>query len=148
MTSPSAEPARGATTSAEPARGATAPDEQARGAVPPARHARGYIALDLGASSGRVMLGVAEGGGLSMHEVHRFATGIREANGRTIWDTTALHAASIEGIALAIEECTSRGVQPAGIGIDSWGVDHALLGPDGSLSAVESYRGAADPEPV
>src|SRR5699024_11085155 len=29
-----------------------------------------------------------------------------------------------------------------------WGVDHALLGPDGSLSAVESYRGAADPEPV
>lgn len=131
MTTPSAEPARGTGSASEPSRGA-----------------RGYIAVDLGASSGRVMLGVAEGGELSMHEVHRFPTGIGEAHGRTTWDTTALHAASIEGIALAIEECTSRGVQPAGIGIDSWGVDHALLGPEGSVSTVESYRGAADPEPV
>jgi len=132
----------------EHARGATARDEQARGATPPARHARGYIALDLGASSGRVMLGVADGGGLSMHEVHRFATGIRQNQGRTTWDMAALHAASIEGISLAVDECTARGIQPAGIGIDSWGVDHALLGPDGTLSAVESYRGADDPQPV
>src|SRR5699024_8877823 len=105
MMSPPSEHARGA-----------APGEQARGATPPARPARGYIALDLGASSGRVMLGVADGGGLSMHEVHRFATGIRQVQGRTTWDMGALHAASIEGIALAVGECTARGIQPAGIG--------------------------------
>lgn len=110
--------------------------------------ARGYIAVDLGASTGRVILGIADGRELTMSEVHRFASSTHQLEGHPVWDTATLYAASIEGIGKAVAECAARGVQAAGIGVDSWGVDHALLAPDGTLSPVDSYRGARDPAPV
>lgn len=110
---------------------------------------RGYLAVDLGASSGRVMLGVLEDGALELHEVHRFANTFAEVDGRLVWDFTALYDASLQGLRRGVELCRGLGAEPRGIGIDSWGVDYALLTAGGTVELpAEHYRGAAEPAPV
>ena len=88
-----------------------------------------YIAVDLGASSGRVMLASLAGGKLSLREVHRFPNGPIEENGSLQWDFEALFGEIKTGIqqALAVE----KNVQS--IGIDTWGVDFGLLDKDGNI---------------
>lgn len=88
-----------------------------------------YIAVDLGASSGRVMLASLEEEKISLREVHRFPNGPLEEDGSLRWDFAALFGQVAEGIgkALAIE----KNVQS--IGVDTWGVDFGLLDQDGNL---------------
>jgi rhamnulokinase len=95
--------------------------------------AENFIAADLGASSGRVMLARLEGGRLSLAEQHRFENGPSERHGSLFWDIAKLEGEIRTGVAAA---SAAAGDEPAaGIGVDSWGVDYVLIGADGGPAA-------------
>ncbi len=121
---------------------------QAPSAALPER--RAYAAVDLGASSGRVVLGVPDGdAGWRFTEVHRFANEVSEMEGVDVWDVEHLYAETLVGLRRAGATCESEGYRLAGIGVDSWGVDWTLVDADGRAELpVRSYRGAPDPAPV
>jgi rhamnulokinase len=89
-----------------------------------------YIAVDLGAESGRVMLGRIADGRLTLEQIHRFSNGPVEEQGTLRWDFRGLLAEIKIGIGKAAK--AARG-EIRGIGVDTWGVDFGLLGPDGEL---------------
>jgi sugar (pentulose or hexulose) kinase len=89
-----------------------------------------YIAVDLGAESGRVMLGSVSTRKLVLEEIHRFSNGPIEENGSLRWDFNKLLSEIKSGIAKAAK---AAGAQVWGIGVDSWGVDFGLLDVDGKL---------------
>jgi rhamnulokinase len=89
-----------------------------------------YVALDLGAESGRAMLANLSGGTLAVEEVYRFANEPVWYNGEFHWDLPRLW----REIGRALAEAGARsGGRLAGIGVDTWGLDYALLGEDGTL---------------
>jgi sugar (pentulose or hexulose) kinase len=89
-----------------------------------------YIAVDLGAESGRVMLGSLSANNLALEEIHRFTNTPLKQNGSLRWDfEKQLHEVQT-GIAKAAERADGP---IAGIGIDGWGVDFGLLDADGQL---------------
>jgi len=92
--------------------------------------AKKYIAVDLGAESGRVMLGSISADKLALEEVHRFSNGPVEENDTLRWDFEGLMSEIKTGIVKAVKQ--ARG-DIAGIGVDSWGVDFGLLDADGEL---------------
>lgn len=97
-----------------------------------------YIAVDLGAESGRVMLGTIAGGKLHLEEMHRFGNGPVETDGSLRWDFDRLLSEIKTGIGLAEKQA---GGAPLGIGVDTWGVDFGLIGDDGKLiEAPYHYR--------
>ncbi len=89
-----------------------------------------FLAIDLGAESGRAMLGVLDGERLTLEELHRFPnTPVRLPTG-LYWDTLRL----FHEIRHALHVCGhERKIRLDGIGIDTWGVDFGLLGSDGAL---------------
>jgi len=89
-----------------------------------------YIAVDLGAESGRVMLGSIGGDRLNLEEIHRFSNGPIEENGSLRWDFDRLLSEVKAGIRKAAKKANTK-IQ--GIGVDSWGVDFGLIGADGKL---------------
>jgi rhamnulokinase len=90
---------------------------------------RSYLAIDLGAESGRTMLGTLAGGQLSLTETHRFPNGpIRLPDG-IHWDVLRLWAEIKAGIAASVKD----GVKLYSLGLDTWGVDFALLDRSGAL---------------
>jgi len=89
-----------------------------------------YIAVDLGAESGRVMLGTISDDKVMLEEIHRFGNGPIEEDGSLRWDFNRLLSEIKVGIGKAAK---AAGAQVAGIGIDSWGVDFGLLDGDGKL---------------
>ncbi len=89
-----------------------------------------YIAVDLGAESGRVMLGRVAEGKLSLEQVHRFANGPIQEQDSLRWDFDRLMTEIKTGIGLAAKKADSP---VRGIGVDTWGVDFGLLGADGRL---------------
>ena len=89
-----------------------------------------YIAVDLGAESGRAMIGSVSTERIDLEEVHRFSNGPVEENGSLRWDFDRLLSEVKAGIGKAAQEA---GTEVAGIGVDSWGVDFGLLGADGKL---------------
>jgi rhamnulokinase len=91
---------------------------------------RTYIAVDLGAESGRVMLGTVGKGKLALQEAHRFANGPVEVDGSLRWDFDKLFSEVKKGIGRAARLVQS---EPAGIAVDTWGVDFGLIGSDGKL---------------
>jgi len=99
-----------------------------------------YLAFDLGAESGRAMLGTLSGGRLELAEVHRFPNTPVRLHQALYWDTLRLWQEIQQGIALA----TASGEPPLdGIGIDTWGVDFGLLGAEGGL--LDNPRHYRDP---
>ena len=84
-----------------------------------------YVALDLGAESGRVMLGALADGRLQLEEVHRFPTGGIVIDGTLRWDIVHLF---IE-IKAGLRQIAARGIEPVSLSADSWGVDYVYLGP-------------------
>ncbi len=86
-----------------------------------------HIAVDLGAESGRVFLGAIRGGVLCIHEIHRFPNGPLVCGRNLHWDAARLWDEIRKALA-SIEE-----PDIAGIGVDAWGVDYALLGHNGEL---------------
>ncbi len=94
------------------------------------RQGRQYIAVDLGAESGRVMVGAVLGNKLGLKEVYRFSNGPIEEDLSLRWDFDKLFSEVKTGITKAIKQ--SNG-EASGIGVDSWGVDYGLLGGNGRL---------------
>ena len=88
-----------------------------------------FAAIDLGATSGRVILATLAEGKISMEEIHRFADPIIQMQGHFYWDFPAIYKSVVEGLA----KIAARGVAIESIGIDTWGVDFALFGKDGAL---------------
>jgi rhamnulokinase len=99
-----------------------------------------YLAIDLGAESGRALLGSLSAGKLSVEELHRFPNTPVRVPGALYWDILRLWHEIQHGIAVATRE---RKLTLDGIGIDTWGVDYALLGSDGLLlDTPRHYRDA------
>ncbi len=89
-----------------------------------------YLAIDLGAGSGRLVAGVYDGATLDVREVHRFANDGVEIGGRCFWNTPGLFASIVEGLKMAVAE---YGEAVVSIAADTWGCDHALLDKQGNL---------------
>jgi sugar (pentulose or hexulose) kinase len=89
-----------------------------------------YIAVDLGASSGRVIVGTLADGALTLKEMNRFWNGPTEINGTLYWDFVHLFRNIKKGVALAKREF---GDSLVSMGIDTWGVDFGLLDAEGKL---------------
>jgi len=95
-----------------------------------------YIAVDLGAESGRVMLGLVSDDRLELEEIHRFNNGPIQENDSLRWDFDRLFAEVKAGISKAVKQAGTGWkpvLQVEGIGVDSWGVDFGLIGADGKL---------------
>ena len=82
-----------------------------------------YLAIDIGASSGRHILGSVEDGRIVLEEVYRFWNGMDDKNGTLVWDTDRLFREIIAGM----KKCKEIGKIPDSVGIDTWGVDFVLL---------------------
>ena len=95
-----------------------------------------YLAIDIGASSGRHIIGWQEEGELKTQEVYRFPNGVHEENGHLVWDVDALFAEVKNGIREA------KKLYPAieSLSIDTWGVDYVLLKGTEELRPVHAYR--------
>ena len=83
-----------------------------------------YLAYDLGASSGRAVIGRFDGSTVELEEIHRFANGPVSVAGGLYWDALRLYEEMLAGLRKCVQ---ISGPELAGIGIDTWGVDFALL---------------------
>ncbi len=90
-----------------------------------------YLAIDLGASGGRGMLGTFDGTSLALRELHRFPNHPVELPTGLHWDAPGLFQQIKRCLALA----AGSGAALAGVGVDTWGVDYGLLSADGELLA-------------
>ena len=90
-----------------------------------------YLAVDLGAESGRVMLGALRQGTLTLEEIHRFPNRVVTVQGHLHWDLPHLEAEIFAGLKKAAE----RKIPISGISTDSWGLDYIWLGKDGEILA-------------
>ena len=95
-----------------------------------------YLAIDIGASSGRHIVGWREKGEVRTKEIYRFPNGIQETNGCLLWDTEALLREVKTGIRRAKAEFP--GIRS--LSIDTWGVDYVLLREDREVWPVYAYR--------
>lgn len=96
-----------------------------------------YLAIDIGASSGRHIVGWLEGGQLKTEEIYRFQNGTERYGGHLIWNTERLFTEVVNGLKAAKQ----TGKIPSYIGIDTWAVDYALLGKDGKQTGeMFAYR--------
>ena len=94
-------------------------------------HASGrYIAVDLGAESGRVQLGTLAGGRVKLEEVHRFVNGPVQLPSGLHWDVLGIYREILTGISLAARKADGP---VDGIAVDAWGCDYGLLDRDGEL---------------
>ena len=89
------------------------------------------LAIDLGASSGRGIVGSFDGKRLSLRENHRFSNDPVSLNGRLYWDILRI----FHEIKQSITKTVLDGDNVASIGIDTWGVDYALLDKHGRMLA-------------
>lgn len=96
-----------------------------------------HLAIDIGASSGRHILGYLENGKLKLEEIHRFEDYLKEENGSLVWDIEKL----VREVKAGVKKCGETGKIPATIAIDTWGVDYVLLDENKKeLLPVYSYR--------
>ena len=96
-----------------------------------------YLAVDIGASSGRHILGKFENGKLELKEIYRFDNGAEKVGDKLVWNIEKLFSNIVAGI----KECKKLGVTPYSVGVDTWGVDYALLDANNNIiGEVYSYR--------
>lgn len=96
-----------------------------------------YLAIDIGASSGRHILGSFENGKLVLEEIHRFKNGAEKKGDKLVWNHEGLFCSIVEGL----KKCKELNKIPVSIGIDTWGVDYALLDEnDNLIDEIYSYR--------
>ena len=96
-----------------------------------------YLAVDIGASSGRHMLASMKDGKMQLEEVYRFPNGMDNKNGTLCWDVERL----ITEIKNGLKKCKEIGKIPVTMGIDTWGVDYVLLDKDDNiLGDTVGYR--------
>lgn len=93
-----------------------------------------YLAVDIGASSGRHILGWLEDGKLKLKEIYRFKNGAEDQNGHLCWDIDRLESEVTDGIAA----CETV---PESVAVDTWAVDYVLLGKNGErICPAVAYR--------
>ena len=96
-----------------------------------------YLAIDIGASSGRHILAHLEDGKMVLEEVHRFPNGMVEKDGEKVWDVDEL----FKQIKIGMKKCADLGKIPVSVGVDTWGVDFVLLDKDGNrIGNAVGYR--------
>ncbi len=88
-----------------------------------------FFAVDLGATSGRTIIGTLADGNIELEELTRFDNNLIETGGHFYWDIYALYHETIKGLKLAAQ----REIPICSIGIDTWGVDFVCIGDDGAL---------------
>ena len=98
---------------------------------------RYYLAVDIGASSGRHMLASMQDGKMHLEEVYRFPNGMDDKNGTLCWDVDRLFTEIKNGL----KKCKEIGKIPVSMAIDTWGVDYVLLDKDDRiLGDTVGYR--------
>lgn len=98
-----------------------------------------YLAVDIGASSGRHILAHVEDGKMILEEVYRFENGASKRNGHDCWDLEHLYKSILEGM----KACGDMGKAPVSMGIDTFGVDFVLLDDNGEIIGdTVAYRDA------
>ena len=96
-----------------------------------------YLAIDIGASSGRHIIGQIRDGKIEEKEIYRFTNGAKEQDGHLVWDIDHLFEEILNGLKAAGD----AGQAPDYIGIDTWGVDYALLDEnDERIGEIFCYR--------
>lgn len=96
-----------------------------------------YIAVDIGASSGRLIYGYLNRGKLKLEEIHRFDNGFQKVNHHDRWNIDAL----IREIFIGLEKAKIKGIEEAYLGIDTWAVDYVMIRENGEKIADPiSYR--------
>lgn len=104
-----------------------------------------FLAIDIGASSGRHIVGWLEDGKLNLKEVYRFENGPKQIGDHLYWDAERLFREVVNGLRVAKEQ----GLTPSYIGIDTWAVDYALLDEDDKLiDDIFCYRDKRTEVPV
>jgi rhamnulokinase len=97
-----------------------------------------YLAFDIGASSGRAILGILENNKLELTEIHRFKNQMTKIQGSYFWNIFSLFDELKNGLKKCISEYH---IQPDSVGIDTWGVDYSLVTSDGFLVGLPfAYR--------
>lgn len=94
-----------------------------------------YLAIDIGASSGRHIVGWQEGGEIATEEVYRFPNGVKEENGHLVWDIASLFSHVKAGIKAAFSKYKIES-----LAIDTWGVDYVLMNGDREILPCYAYR--------
>lgn len=96
-----------------------------------------YLAVDIGASSGRHILAHLEDGRMVLEEIHRFPNGMVERDGENVWDVDELFSQ----IKAGMKKCAELGKIPVSVGVDTWGVDFVLLDEQGRrVGNAVAYR--------
>lgn len=96
-----------------------------------------FLAFDLGATSGRAVVGIIEGDNFEMQEIHRFPNAIMELHGKYYWNIYSLYEEIKKGLSI----CVQKGIKPQSIGIDTWGVDFGYIAKDGTILGLpRAYR--------
>ncbi len=95
-----------------------------------------FLAIDIGASSGRHVVGQVKGGEMTVCEVYRFQNGIVQQDGRLTWDIESLY----NNVVLGIAEAFHRFGTIDSLSIDTWGVDYVLMQNGTAILPVYSYR--------
>ena len=96
-----------------------------------------FLAIDIGASSGRHIVGRrGENGEITTDEVFRFANGVTDNGESLVWDVARL----FENVKLGIRAAVQKYGTIESLAIDTWGVDYVLLGGDGEIAPCYSYR--------
>ncbi len=96
-----------------------------------------YLAIDIGASSGRHILGSLENGKIVLEEVYRFWNGTDNVDGTLCWNVERLFGEIVAGM----KKCAELGKIPESVGVDTWGVDYVLLDKeDKMLGKAVGYR--------
>ena len=97
---------------------------------------KSYLAIDIGASSGRHIVGWQENGAIQTKEVYRFPNGVKEEHGHLVWDVRKLFSNVVAGIMEAVNQYP----EIESLSIDTWGVDYVLLKGDEEVYPVYAYR--------
>lgn len=96
-----------------------------------------YLAVDIGASSGRHMLAFMQDGRMQLEEIYRFENGMQHVDGKLLWDTGHLFREIVNGM----KKCKELGKIPVSMSIDTWAVDYVLLDEkDEVLGCTYGYR--------
>ena len=95
-----------------------------------------YLAIDIGASSGRHIVGWLENGELMTDELYRFPNGMDTVDGHLVWDSDRL----LREVEAGIAECFKKYPSIESLSIDTWGVDYVLLKGDKEVYPTYAYR--------
>ena len=103
-----------------------------------------YLAIDIGASSGRHIVGYMQNGELVTDELYRFPNGMDTVDGHLVWDTDRL----LREVKAGIAECFKKYPVIESLSIDTWGVDYVLLRGDEEIAPTYAYRDSRVDGPI